>query len=66
MMTDEEALGWAWARKKGNETVVIASCPCCSEKLAIYIAQTARQEIVPGTIGPSHPTLPSTGDTWNS
>lgn len=56
MISDEDALGWAWARKKGNETVLIASCPCCKEKLAIYVAQSARQEIVPDAIGPSHPT----------
>lgn len=52
MVTDEFALAWAQARKKGNETVMIASCPCCKEKLAIYVEQSARQEVVPDTSPP--------------
>ena len=46
-MTEEEMLAWAHTRKKDNETVVIARCPCCSNNLAIYVEQTARQELVP-------------------
>lgn len=53
-MTPEAALAWAKARKKDTETVMIASCPCCKELLAIYIDQSARQEIVPGTT-PANP-----------
>lgn len=58
-MTPEAALAWAQARKKGNETVMIVSCPCCRELLAIYIAQEARQELVPYTNLPSHQAEPS-------
>jgi hypothetical protein len=53
MTSDEEALAWASNRKRGNETVIIAHCPVCTSQLAVYVQQTARQEIVPDTSPPS-------------
>lgn len=60
---EETALRWAQKRKKDNETVVIASCPCCSNLIAIYVEQTARQEAVPHTTDPKHQALPATQDS---
>ena len=65
-MTEEEMLAWAHTRKKDNETVVIARCPCCSNNLAIYVEQTARQELVPPTTHSTHQPLPSTDDKFRN
>lgn len=61
MTSDEEALAWANRRKKDSETVMIAHCPYCNTKLAIYVDQSARREIVPDTSTPTHP-APSATD----
>lgn len=47
--TTNSALAWAQARKKDNESAMVARCPCCNELIAIYVAQSARQETVPDT-----------------
>jgi hypothetical protein len=63
MISDEEAMAWASQRKKDSETVVLAHCPCCNNRLAIYVDQAARQEIVPGTNTPTRLTPSSTDYT---
>lgn len=62
----EEALLWAQARKKDTETVTVAQCPCCSNWIAIYIEQSARQETVPGTILANQVLVPATDDKFRS
>lgn len=63
MLNEAEALAWAQARKKSSETVMVARCPCCSEWIAIYVDQTARQEIVVDTTLPIQPAPRATLDT---
>ncbi len=49
MNPEEHALAWATQRKRADETVMISTCPCCKETLAIYLTQTSTVEIVPDT-----------------
>lgn len=48
-ITHEDALAWANSRRRSDETAMISTCPCCSSMIAIYVQQSARQEIVPNT-----------------
>lgn len=65
-MNEEEAMLWAQARKKSNETVVVAHCPCCSNWLAIYVEQSARQELVPDTTPAIQSTVTAKSDKFHN
>ena len=62
--TELAALAWAKQRKRPGETVIISPCPCCKELIAIYVEQSARNEIVPDTT-PSNPEAQRAIDSIN-
>lgn len=62
----ERALAWAAQRKRQGETVIISPCPCCKELIAVYVEQTARNELVPDTTLPKPLSEFATSDTFHN
>lgn len=56
--TEEMALAYADQRKRTDEVAFAARCPCCNNFIAIYLQQSARQELVPDTIDAMQLPLP--------